>query len=580
MAASQSRQVQRALDGDPAAFGTVIEQYAPLVYSVLLSILRRREPLEDLAQDVFVKAWQARASLREPERISAWLAQIARRRALDWLAAEKVRAGAHDVVEHEGWIPPAEPADEQAHRQQLSQAMWQALDGLDDAARQLLLLRHVEGCSYRDIGRFLDIPTVRAYNQIRRAEKALARDVVGVLRGQGTSARSRRALAVSVLGALALDVHAAPAAAAPVAVTYATWKVAGACIGISALVHVTGIWQVGGPLASKGSGAVRTTDVPATIESARLAATSPARRADFLQRQQASEPEVQPLAEPAAAPVAAVVPTALATGDAETRPFDVRAKSLVDSLGDSVVGPTGRDALQPVALRAVRLRGAGSYSSPGNFLDDLSRFLPTCCGLSTRVQISAETYGFLDPALLASPIHFLFQGGGEAALNRQDHLRLADDERALLRRYLATGGFLYFEGDAQYLQSAAALLHEIAPPGAKLVSVSQDHPIYTAAYDLTGGFPGEHRRSAADTLWASRWELPHSDLHAAGWSALWGLEWQGRLRAVLTRSMFRNWQPDTFATRSDSLAPPIKGPLLRAAANIVVYAVALRQGAL
>lgn len=588
MATTSTGQLRSALAGDPAAFGAVVVQYQPLVYSVLLSIVRRREPLDDLAQDVFIKAWGARASLREPARFSSWLAQIARRRALDWYESEKVRAGAEQIVERESWNTLPEAPDELAHRHKLSDAMWQAMDRLDDDARQLLLLRHVEGCSYRDIARFVEIPTVRAYNQIRRAEKALARDVVGQLRGHERPARQRQALAVSVLGALALESSAQSTPfvpAVPVApAAHAAWKVAAACIGISAAVHLSGVWKFDALFGQdQQTGALHVIDTPESIGSTtRLAGSAPTLQASSLPRLQDAVdlPELEPtsVAAPAAMPTAPALMLAQTDSAAGSA---TRINMTAEDVEDTAAVTDPSTSQLHVALRSLRLRGAGTFSGAGNFLDDLSRFLPTCCGVTAEVVGTRQTYGFFDPNLLAAPIHFLFQGGGEAALNIHDQLRLSPDEETLLGQYLAEDGFLYFEGDAQYLRLAAELLHRIAPEGARLVSVPQDHTIYTEAFDLTGGFPGEHSRSRSDSLWAARWELPPVDVQTIGWAALWGLEVDGKLLAVLTRqSMFRRWQPDIFATKSDSIAPPIKVPLLRAAANIVVYAVSKRQGAL
>ncbi len=592
MAAADTRLVRKALTGDPVAFGDLVVQYSPLVYSVLLAIIRRREPLEDLAQEAFIKAYQARGSLRDSARFGPWLAQIARRTALDWCTTEKTRISAVEALAQDDWRPAPDGPDDEAHHRHLSETLWGALDRLDESSRQLLLLRHVEGCSYRDVARFLGGSTARVFQQTRRAEASLAREMVQVLRSRSTDTARRLVLRASVLGALAL---ARPGDSAvlltPVATgvetgkvvatgkTVTTWKVVAACFGISVALHMGGLLTDTARPQQQGSAALQV--APTAADAARrLIVTAPAGDVTPLgQKQDPPEvPDVPPVPV-AQATVDGAVHVVLAQLVTESL-TDVtgggidRARALVTDASEDTVAPAaGGPTSMHVALYPLRLRGAGSFSGGGSFLDDLYRFLPTCCGITVEIVGTEGTPGFYDPRLLAAPLHFLFEGGGEASLDRNDDLRLSGPEERLMRQYLDQGGLLYFEGDPQYLQTATALLHRIAPEGAQLVSIPQDHPIYTAAYDLTGGFPGEHRRAPSDSLWAARWQLPPADLANAGFAALWGLEREGVLLAVLSgHSLFRKWQPDVFATKSDSIPPPIKVPLLQAAANIVVYA--------
>jgi RNA polymerase sigma factor (sigma-70 family) len=577
--AAAATHIRQALAGDPVAFGELVVHYSPLVYSVLLATIRRREPLEDLAQEAFVKAYQARASLRDPTRFGPWLVQITRRTALDWCAAEKIRTDAVEALAQDDWRRPPDSPDDDVHRRHMGETLWQAMDALDEASRQLLLLRHVEQCSYREVARFLGSSTARVFQQTRRAEHALAADMLQVLRARPERAARRLALRASVLGALTLTrpAHAAPLAA-PIATGHATWKVMAACLAVSFVVHVGGLLtpvmqprqQMAQHQVSMGHA------VPTASEALRrLTVSAPARDSLALGRHQDAVQIPRVLPEAIPPPIVDTRPPSVLTSlrVVEQGSGAARGAYLPASDSDTTANAGEQRSGLHVALHPVRLRGAGAFSRPGNFLDDLYRFLPTCCGITVEIVDAEGAHGFFDPRLLASPIHFLFQSGGEVSLDLDDDLRLSASEELLLGRYLEQQGLLYFEGDAAFLQSATALLRRIAPEGSHLVSIPQDHPIYTAVYDLTGGFPGEHRRSRSDSLFAARWQLPPTDLQTISFAALWGLERNGRLLAVLSgQPLFRRWQPDGFATKSDSIAPPIKEPLLRAAANIVVYA--------
>src|SRR4051794_34006007 len=79
---SDREAVARVLAGDRRAFGPLFERYAPMIHGLLLAPVDGAA-VDDLVQDVFEIALEKLASLRDPEAIGAWLAQIARNRAVD-----------------------------------------------------------------------------------------------------------------------------------------------------------------------------------------------------------------------------------------------------------------------------------------------------------------------------------------------------------------------------------------------------------------------------------------------------------------------------------------------------------------
>src|SRR5258708_9054572 len=75
--------VAAARDGDRAAFGQLYERYARMVHGVLLSKVAVGD-VEDLVQDVFIRALRRLSTLRETASFGAWLAAIARNLANDY----------------------------------------------------------------------------------------------------------------------------------------------------------------------------------------------------------------------------------------------------------------------------------------------------------------------------------------------------------------------------------------------------------------------------------------------------------------------------------------------------------------
>lgn len=136
-----ARLVRTAREGDPAAWADLHHRYAPMVHAILLSHAPLRE-VEDLVQDVFVKALQGLSRLRTDEAFGGWLARIARNRATDALRRKGRRGPVAQLPED----LPAHVVPTIEAREALA-----ALRALPDAFRETLVMRLVEGMSGPEI---------------------------------------------------------------------------------------------------------------------------------------------------------------------------------------------------------------------------------------------------------------------------------------------------------------------------------------------------------------------------------------------------------------------------------------------
>ncbi|MFV0443032.1 MAG: RNA polymerase sigma factor, partial [Planctomycetaceae bacterium] len=75
--------VQHAQGGDREAFGSLISEFEPMVYGVIMRRLRNTAEASEVTQDVFVRALRKLDQLREPERFIGWLKRIAVRLAIN-----------------------------------------------------------------------------------------------------------------------------------------------------------------------------------------------------------------------------------------------------------------------------------------------------------------------------------------------------------------------------------------------------------------------------------------------------------------------------------------------------------------
>ena len=75
--------VARVRDGDHAAYAELYRRYEPLVAGIVRARLGDQGDPADAVQDAFTAAWRHLGALRDPDQLRPWLAQIARRTAID-----------------------------------------------------------------------------------------------------------------------------------------------------------------------------------------------------------------------------------------------------------------------------------------------------------------------------------------------------------------------------------------------------------------------------------------------------------------------------------------------------------------
>lgn len=136
-------EVERARAGDRAAFHRLYETHAPRVHALVLMRVASSDA-EDVVQQVFLAAWRGLGSLRDGERFSPWIFEIARRQSNRHLARSRAPAKALDEAQAE---PEREPRDE------LGARVLAHLRALPEAYRETLALRLVEGLSGPEIAR-------------------------------------------------------------------------------------------------------------------------------------------------------------------------------------------------------------------------------------------------------------------------------------------------------------------------------------------------------------------------------------------------------------------------------------------
>ena len=138
--------VAAAQDGDRAAFGQLYERYARMVHGVLLARVPVGE-VDDLVQDVFIRALRRLSTLRETASFGAWLAAIARNVANDYHR----RSVPEKPLADDGSDQEIQCGTSCADEDGLAVAILEAVMSLPETYRETLILRLVEGMTGPEI---------------------------------------------------------------------------------------------------------------------------------------------------------------------------------------------------------------------------------------------------------------------------------------------------------------------------------------------------------------------------------------------------------------------------------------------
>src|SRR5437667_8236729 len=181
--------IERCRAGDVAAFEPLVEKYRQRVWRLAYNILRDREEAWDVAQEAFIKAFQALPSFRGQSAFYTWLYRIAMNVAADRGRSRGTegRAFGTERVPEEDWervLPDQNPGDESpdaaAARTEERAKIMKALDTLSEDHRRIVMLSDLEGLSYREIAETLDIPMGTVMSRLHNARKRLC-DILGRL---------------------------------------------------------------------------------------------------------------------------------------------------------------------------------------------------------------------------------------------------------------------------------------------------------------------------------------------------------------------------------------------------------------
>lgn len=169
--------VQDFLDGDAQAFNRLVLLYQTKIYNLALNYVKSPEEAKDLAQDIFVTVYRSLPKLREKEKFTSWLYQIAINHCRNRYKKLSRRGYFSNVSldDEESYLqlPGDEGPEKLLQRQNTIKLVRSTIDSMADAEREIILLRDVQELAYEEISTILDIPLGTVKSKLNRARNAL-----------------------------------------------------------------------------------------------------------------------------------------------------------------------------------------------------------------------------------------------------------------------------------------------------------------------------------------------------------------------------------------------------------------------
>jgi len=161
--------VDQSLKGDNRAFEALVLKYEKPVYNLALRMVRVPEDAEDIAQTVFVKAYEKLDSYNPAHRFFSWIYRIAVNESINFCKRNKRTDDYESGVTGVDELTP----EENFRAEQLGEHIGDAIGRLKLDYRLVLVLKHFHDFSYREMSEILQIPEKTVKSRLFTARQQL-----------------------------------------------------------------------------------------------------------------------------------------------------------------------------------------------------------------------------------------------------------------------------------------------------------------------------------------------------------------------------------------------------------------------
>jgi RNA polymerase sigma-70 factor (ECF subfamily) len=167
--------VERCRAGDEEACEALVRQYQERVFALISRMTGDPDRVEDIAQEVFLKAFRSLKSFRGGSRFYTWLYRITVNTVLNTMRSQGRRQ--ETSLDALGGLEVQADADmepaEVTARLELARRVREAIDQLEEPYRVIIYLRELEDLSYEEIAEVVELPVGTVKSRLFRARQHL-----------------------------------------------------------------------------------------------------------------------------------------------------------------------------------------------------------------------------------------------------------------------------------------------------------------------------------------------------------------------------------------------------------------------
>lgn len=177
--------IDRSVAGDLEAFSELVRRYEKKVFTVAFRFTGNYSDASDLAQEVFIRVYQALPRFRGEASFTTWLYRITANLCRDELRRQKrhKKTSLDEMAANPtGPLPPIEDSlspDDVLERREFQEMVQACLNELPEEYRLVLVMREIQGLSYAEIAAALDISPGTVKSRLSRARQAFRQKISG-----------------------------------------------------------------------------------------------------------------------------------------------------------------------------------------------------------------------------------------------------------------------------------------------------------------------------------------------------------------------------------------------------------------
>ena len=179
MLPGDEKMVERCLQGDDAAWETVVNSYAKRIYNLTYRYTSRRDEAEDLTQEIFIRVYQNLKSFRSDSgSFQSWIMKVGRNLIIDHYRRTRRFQQAAGTEEMETMnLKDDKVLNPQRSVEQSEASLFlsEGLQALSPELKEAIILRDLEGMAYQEIAELLGIPEGTVKSRINRGRLELAK---------------------------------------------------------------------------------------------------------------------------------------------------------------------------------------------------------------------------------------------------------------------------------------------------------------------------------------------------------------------------------------------------------------------